>query len=248
VLDSPASLLAQTLAPILVKLRPLELSSYGLSRRDRLPDDSDQTLRLAIDRVARMLGAPEHEVYVHDLEGNEHEVELGLAETPALLVPRALLSKPKSQLVFALARPLFCLRYELSAVAALPSGELAVLLAGAVRRQQPTFGVSSASAEDLDEASRAISKAVPWLSRKRLDEVAAAVAAQGEQDLAHWCERVKLVALRAALLLCDDLPGAFALLRANDTRPLALDPVACDLLQLWASETAVRYRKNLSTA
>jgi thioredoxin-like negative regulator of GroEL len=247
-LDSPVALLAQTLAPIVAKLRPLELASYGLSRRDRVPDDSDQTLRLAIDRVARMLGAPEHEVYVHDLEGNEHEVELGLAETPALLVPRALLSKPKSQLVFALARPLFCLRYELSAVAALPSAELAVLLAGAVRRQQPNFGASCAAEDELDEASRTISKAVPWLSRKRLDEVAAAVAAQGEQDLALWCERVKLVAARAALLLGDDLPGAFQLLRAGDARPLPLDPVACDLLQLWASETAVRYRKNLSTA
>ncbi|HMI91086.1 MAG TPA: tetratricopeptide repeat protein, partial [Polyangiales bacterium] len=177
VLDAPAALLAQTLAPVLAKLRPVELSSYGVSRRDRVPDDSDQTLRLAIDRVARMLGAPECEVYVHDMEGSE--VELGLAETPALLVPRSLLSKSKSQLVFALARTLFCLRYELSAVAALPSAELAVLLAGTVRRQQPGYGASSANEDELDEASRVISKAVPWLSRKRIDEVAATVAAQG---------------------------------------------------------------------
>ncbi len=239
-LQTPAALLVQTLAPVVAKLQPLELASYGLTRRDRLPEDSSETVRLAADRVARMLGAPDCELYVHDQSGAA--VELGLGEPSALLVPRSLLGKPKSQLVFALAQPLFCLRFELSAVAALPARELAVLLAGTVRRQQPSYGAGIASTDALDEASRAITKAVPWLSRKKVDEAAAALAEQGEQDLVQFCDGVKLVAARAALLLCDDLPGALELLRALDERPLERDPVASDLLQLWASETAVRYR------
>ena len=245
-LQSPAVGLAQTLTPILVKMRRVELASYGVSPRDRLPEDSDQMLRLAIDRVARVLGAPDCDVYVHDLQRSE--VEVGLDEVPALFVPRSLLSRPRSQLVFALAQPLFCLRHELAVVAALSSEELALLLAGTVRRQHPGYAANDASAEDLDEAARTISKAVPWLARKRVDEAAAALAADGEPDLVRWCEQVKLTATRAALLLCDDLPGAFDLLRAANDRPLAGDPIARDLLQLWASECAVRYRKSVTTS
>ena len=112
-----------------------------------------------------------------------------------------------------------------------------------LRRQQPGFGKGIASEDDLDEAARAIAKALPWLSRKRLDEACAAVAAERDSDLVAFCDRVKRVATRAALLLSDDLPGALELVRAQSKLPTAGDPLARDLLQLWASELAVRHRQ-----
>ena len=244
VMQSQAATLTQILAPTLAKLRPVDLASYGVTRRDRVPEDSDQTVRKAIDRVARILGTLECDVYLHDLASNE--VALGLGEPPALLVPRAALSLSKSQLVFTLVRSMFCMRYELSAVAALPAHELATLLAGAVRRHHPGYGKGIASEGELDEAERLISKALPWLSRKRLDDAAAAVAAQEGEGLVAWCKGVKRLAARVALLLSDDLAGALELLSSARRRPTQGDPVADDLLRLWASDLAVRHRARLA--
>jgi tetratricopeptide (TPR) repeat protein len=243
VLTSPCAVLARTLAPALAKLRTVDLGARNVSRRDRVPEDSDHKLRLVVDRLLRMLEAPECELYLTD--SSEPRVELILGEPSILLVPRAVAALSKSRLVFALAPPLFCLRHELGAVAALPTRELPILLAGAVRRQRPDYARGLADETELDEASRAISKAVPWLSRKRVDEAAAELAQAGAESLEPWCERVRTLAARAALLLCDDLPGAFELLAAERGRSTA-DPLVRDLLALWASDLAVRYRQRLT--
>jgi tetratricopeptide (TPR) repeat protein len=244
-LASPCATLARTLAPALAKLRTVDLGARNVSRRDRVPEDSDHKLRLVVDRLLRMLEAPECELYLTD--SSELRVELILGEPCALLVPRGVAALSKSKLVFALAQPLFCLRQELGAVAALPARELAVLLAGAVRRQQPNYAVALADAQELDEASRAISKAVPWLSRKRVDDAAAELAQLGAESIEPWCERVRTLAARAGLLLCDDLTGAFELLAVERGRSTA-DPLVRDLLALWASDLAVRYRQRLTPA
>jgi hypothetical protein len=53
------------------------------------------------------------------------------------------------------------------------------------------------------------------------------------------------VAAKAALLLCDDLIGALELLQSARGRESMFDPMARELLCLWASETAVRYRQRM---
>jgi hypothetical protein len=243
VLKGPAAQLTQTLAAALAKLRPAELSAFGVSRRERLAEDSDHVLRLSIDRVARILGAPECEVYVHGQQ--RLDVAVGLGEPPVLFVPHLVAGLPRSRLVFALAPALFCLRHDLAAVAALPAAELAVLLAGAVRRQHPHFAAGLAPEDDLDEASRAVSKAVPWLSRKRVDDAASVLVDAGATDLEDFCEQVTTIACKAALLLCDDLIGALELLQGARSQDTLVDPMARELLCLWSSETAVRYRQRI---
>jgi hypothetical protein len=245
-LAAPAALLVQTLAPVITKLRASDLTAHGVTRRDRVAEDSDHTLRRVVDRLARMLGAPECDIYAYDAP--EPKVRLVLGEPIALLVPRTLAAMTKSMVVFGLAPRLFLARHELGAVDALPARELSILLAGAVRRQHAGYGTGLCAEGELDDASRAISKALPWLSRKRVDDAAAGLAQVRADQLEPWCERVRTIAARVALVLCDDLPGALELLAVERGLPSASDPIARDLLQLWASELAVKYRQRLGSA
>jgi tetratricopeptide (TPR) repeat protein len=243
VLRGPAAALTETLTPVLAKLYPVDLARYGATRQDRVSAESNDPARLAADRVARLVGIEGYELYLHD--GEQTTVDLVLGDSPVLMLPRALGRLPKAALVFALARPMMALAHGVGPVHALPAHNLAVALAAAVRRQQPSYGARLASEEELSEAERLLTKAVPWLARKKVDEAASALAAAGPIDLAAWIAAVLSVTAKGALLLCDDIALALQCLGQGRGQPPFTDPLARELLALWASETASRYRQRL---
>src|SRR5262249_4728134 len=60
---APAALIAAC-AESLGKIAPTDTSSYGLSRRDRLPPGANHPLREQLDRLSRVMGL-ECELYLH---------------------------------------------------------------------------------------------------------------------------------------------------------------------------------------
>ena len=61
-----------------------------------------------------------------------------------------------------------------------------------------------------------------------------------------WAEGVREVASRIALLLADDLVAAVIILHSERKSDAFTDPLGRELLRLWASDTAQRYRQQIS--
>ena len=239
-LQSPVAALARALAGAFGKLYPPDFPRYGVTRRNRIGANSRNPVRAAADRVARALVLESFDVYVHDAA--EPDVTIELSEPPALMVPRSVASAAKPVLVFALARRLFTLAHELAAVDAMPAGELAILLASAVRRKHPDFGAGLATDQEFEEAAQAVAKAVPWRGRKRVDDAINRVA-QSQVDLHAWAAQVQKTAARAALLLSDDPLGSLQFIHETTGLSAFQDPLGIDLLRFWVSEPAVNYRR-----
>jgi hypothetical protein len=131
----------------------------------------------------------------------------------------------------------------LGPIAALDAKQLAVAIAATVRRQDPAYGSGLAPEPELDSAEKAITKAIPWLGRKKIDEAAAVLLAADGVDLVAWIEAVRLVAARVALLLSDDLTSALGAVAAEHGLAVFEGPTARELLTLWASDIAQRQRQ-----
>ena len=247
-LDNPAALLTSRLTVPLTRLHAQDPDALGCGPDQRVPDDSSHPVRLVADRVARSVGAAEYEIYVDDGGTDRHRVELLLSEPPILVVPKAIASLHKSALVFHMTPPLLAIGRGLSPIWALDPDTLALALTAAVRRQHPEYlgGIGGRLDEqELEAAERAVSKAIPWLARKKVDEATGALARAGDLDLVAWIEGVREVAARVALLLADDLLAALRPLQTERRQNAFADPLGRELLRLWASETAQRYREGI---
>lgn len=242
-IQGPAAVLAHTLLPVLSRLHPADLGRYGVSRRDRVAEESNEPLRMAADRVARCVGASDFDLYVHQQAGAA--IDVVLSEPIALMVPRSVATLPKTAMVFQLTRALFMHAHGLSALDALDPHELAIELAATVRRQQAGYGEGIASAAELDTAEKAVSKAIPWLSRKKVDDAAAALASAGAIDLEAWIGAVRGLAARVGLLLCDDVVAALSGLQAERGQSPFQDALGRELLRLWAGDIALRHRQQV---
>lgn len=245
VLERPATRLARTMGDVFARLHPLDLKQLGLSRRQRLQREGGGPLRTLADGLAAPLGIVDFDLYVLEPEGDAGaagQVRLGLSDTPVLLVPRALQDAPTSVQRFELARSMFCLAQGLPVLEAAPAGRIATLMAGAIRRQAAGFDAPGIDAEAMDEAARVVGKALPWLGRSSVDDVAAAIG-DGTVDLLAWVQDARQVAARAALLLADDLLPCLEQFRseADDWSPFT-DPSTVDLLRFWSGDAAVAHR------
>src|SRR5690606_22438637 len=98
----------------------------------------------------------------------------------------------------------------------------------------PDFTLGRAGA-DLEADTRRVAKALPRLQRGRIQEAAAAFAAQSP-DVERWIRHMHRMAARAALLVSDAvLPPVDAL-----GSPLAPANTATDLAFFWISDPAMR--------
>lgn len=225
-----------------------ELERYGLSSRDRLSARSGDPLRVLADRVARVFGVENFDLYVHRAHAGSVEVEFG--DPPALLVPAHVTTLAESQQVFLFARAMASIRRGVHAVEKLMPRHIEELLNATTRAFVPGFGGADA---ELDNLSRRIAKAISRRTRKALEESAPLYSGEPVTHVEEWCRRLRLSSARAALVVADDLPGTINLLRRTEGDLAGLRGAALaqgmalidDLMRFWVSESAFTLRRHI---
>jgi tetratricopeptide (TPR) repeat protein len=249
--DVATSRLLSSAALGLERVYPPDFDAYGLSRGDRISPRSGHPVRLMVDRIARILGMSELDVYVHRAHSGSIEVEF--SDPVSLMIPAHITAFTESQQAFLIARVLVNLARGLHPVDKLAPSALAEVLIAAMRIVDPTFGAGQGNAEYLDTLTKNLYKGLPRRGRRPLEEAAAAYGPSPKPRLDDWLLRVRKTATRAAMLVSGDPAGVIGILRrtegdlsgaegANRERAQA---VLSDVLRFAVSDVATTVRRRI---
>jgi len=248
--DAAAGALLAALSPALAKLYPPELESYGLATRDRLPTEANHPLREIANQIAAALDIRNFDLFVHRIRNRGITVEFGAH--PAVLVPATIMEKDSRTQTFMLAQPMTQIARGYHAVEKLTPRELDVLLASAARTVKPDFGSGLTSEEFLDEQTRRLQRAIPRRDRKLVRDTALAYSQAERVKFDRWVKAAHRTALRAALLLCDDLDPLVQDTRSRISPERQAEgdtfdthPAYVDALKFWASPAAMHLREHM---
>lgn len=249
--EDPAARLLAALGDITGKVHPPDLERWNVTGRDRLSGRSSHPVRHLCDRLAAIFGVPEYDVYIHRAKSAVVEVEL--TSPVSLLVPSAVAGLGEAEQAFLIGRVMINIARGVAAVDRLSPQQLQLLLAAAARMVEPGFRAAGVDEEHLAALSRRVSKALPWIGRGPIEDAARVYAAAPLQDVASWVADTRLTAVRAALLVADDLPSSIALVRKHEAElfgawlPRAADGdrLVRDLVCFWLSEPAFALRRRL---
>lgn len=233
------------------KLYPADLTPYGVSSRDKISARSGHPLRTFAERVAGVFGVEDFELYVH--RAPRRRVDIELTETPSIMVPRQVAQVSESLRVFLFARVFASLARRTFAAEKLGVQQLRHLLAGAIRNVEPNHKVDFMDGEELANEGRRVIKAMPWRSRKPMEDAVRAYMSGSQTPLVDWKFRERVTAVRAATILSDDVAGSTALLlqvqtdlAAEETTEPPSQELLASVLGFAVSDTAMQLRRKLS--
>lgn len=245
--QAPSAALLASIVEGLAKVRPGDLSRWGVTSRDKLAARPDG-LRAIVDRVASLFAVEDYDVFTHALPDRGVLVEN--TSRPSILIPAWLGDAEQGQQVFAITEAIVNLARGTFTIDLFVPRELDILLAAAVRAQVPGFGEKVAAPDVLDDNMRAISKAVSRKRRRAYEIAAQAYATTRGPDtptLVHW---IRQSARRIALVVADDLASCFAYTMRTEgvagkvgIAAVRASPVMADLLKVWAARPAMMLRR-----
>lgn len=232
------------------KLRPADLSNWGVASRDRIAARSDHPMRVIVDRLASFFALDELDVYVHRHQGRGVGVEN--TSRPSLLLPIWLGDLPQSQQIFLITQALAHIARGTYPVHLMAPRDLALTIAAAIRTVAPGYGNGLAPAELLDDRARLLTRGVPRRKRKMLEGTAQVCAAMQPLEpnvLVHWLHQTTG---RLAAIVSDDIVNTVSVIRRTDdigeergADLLARSPVIDDLLRTWMTEPAMVVRRRI---
>ena len=247
--DLATTELLATLAPGAHKLYPADLTPYGVNARDKIR--SGHPLLEFAERVAKVFGVEEFDLYIH--RAPFRRVDIELTETPSVMVPRQVTQLSESLRTFLFARVFASLARKTFAAEKLGVQQLRHLLAGAIRNVEPNHKVDFMDSEELQNEAKRIVKAMPWRGRSPMESAVKAYMSGSQTPLVDWKFRERVTAVRAATILCDDVAGATALMLQVQTDLAvaeAAEPASEDLLAsvlgFSVSDTAMQLRRKLN--
>ncbi|MBX3269200.1 MAG: hypothetical protein KF729_03005 [Sandaracinaceae bacterium] len=239
-LNETATGLVHALADVLGKLEGFDHDRHGVSKRDRIRQGDPHPLRTFADRIGRVFGVPEYDLYV--VSSSELDwAAVFPGSPPTLVVPTRLEDARDPVLAFALARPLALMSRLLHPVDRIDPITLERILVASVRHFEPGFALRE-DEPDLERETRRVGKAIGFFARGRVQEAAASFATAPTRDVARWVRDVRRMAARAALLVADDLLAAYEALGAD----VGSDDLVADLARFWVSDPAIRFRRRVA--
>ncbi len=249
--DLPTTNLVATLCSAAYKLLVPDWGAYGVSPRDRIGSRSGDPVRELAERIAAVMGVEDFDLYVHPAPLSRVDIEL--TETPALMVPQRVAQlRDESLKSFFLARALCSIARRTYLAEKLPVKQLRYLIAAAIRCVEPEYTVDFVDSETLGAESRRVLKALPWRSRKPMEEAARAYLAGSQTPLVDWKFRETITAARVATVLCDDITGATLILlqhemdlSAADSGQPRGDELPAQVLPFAVSDKAMQLRQRL---
>ncbi len=231
------------------KLRPADLSAWGVASRDRIAPRSDHPLRVLVDRLASFFNLEELDVYVHRHQGRGVGIEN--TSRPSLLLPIWLGEVGQAQQIYLVTQALAHLARGTYPVHLMNARELSLAVAAAIRSAVPGYGSKLAPPEVLDDRARLLMRGVPRRKRRVLEsaaQVCASMAMPEPNTLVHWLHQTTG---RLAAIVADDIVGVVDVVRRTDKLGeqgpdlLARSPVIADLMRVWMSEPAMTVRRRI---
>lgn len=244
--DSAATALLVALGDAVAKVHPPDLERWGVSQRERISSKSGHPLRALAERVASVFGIESFDLYVHRAAGSM--VQLELTDPVSLLVPASATGLGEPAAVFAIGRAFASVVRGVAPIERLSADDLRLLLGGAARIADASFGSDSADDELLASMQRRVQRAMPWLGRGAIEEAARDYAAAPRTDIAEWLVRARMTSCRAALIVCDDIVAAVDVLRRGEAElgaPGNARRLMADALSFWVNDTAFAMKRRL---
>jgi len=245
--QAPAAALLASIVEGLAKVRPPDLSRWGVTGKDKLAQRPDVPMRLLVDRIASLFALDEYDVYVHG--HRDRAVFVENTARPSILVPNWLAELPASAQTFLVTQAIVDLARGLHTIELFTARELEILLAAAARAYVPGFGERVAAPDVLDDHQRAIVKAVSRKRRRAHEIAAAAYANQRGPDAPTFVQWARQTSRRIALIVADDLPTCVAVVTRGENllgkvgiAALRGSPIVADLVRVWVSKPAFALR------
>ncbi len=241
--------LLTTITDGVAKLYPPDYESYGVSRGDRVTERTDHPLRSLCDDLGQAFGVTEFDLYVHGSPMTDVVAEV--SSPAALMVPNFVSDLPTAERAFIIARAMAGLARGMHPVVTLGRREVGRLVAAALQGVAPGHGTDAYGEDELARLHKRLVKALPWRTRKILEQAAQQLLADPTVDLDRWGQSVELSSARAAALVVGDLPAAVAVLgRTGAMVPKVEGPalvdrsvVVADLVRFWATDAAFGLRR-----
>jgi tetratricopeptide (TPR) repeat protein len=246
---SPQSMLLASISDVIGKLFPPSLERYGIAARDRLSQRSANSSWELAMRIGRIFGVAELEIYEHD--GADPAVAVELFEIPALLVSSRMRRMPIAQQAFLLAYAIGPIAQRLHPALSLRTGDLEIALVAAARVFTPSVTLRGSVTSEIEEAKEIMRKAINRKWRRSAEVAAGELAGKPPLDLARWHSALLQTAIRAALIVADDLAASIDALPSIIDLPAikgaalvqSSEPVR-DLVRFWISNRATTLRRN----
>jgi len=230
------------LAPKVVEAGP---ERYGLTARDRVGPKGTHADRALLDRMARVFGLADIDLYPAPGDAG---VDFVLADPVGIVVPESFARLTDAEQVFCVARQMARLALGIQIEAAVGIDQTLLLLAAAATAVgiEPPAPVPGA---DLDGLGRRLMKAVPWLSKGRFEDAVRRAVTEQPNDIGAVFRALNRGALRLAMVLSDDL-GCLGLLKAGGPRLFGIEAQSLgttleDLLKFWISPEAMVIRRQV---
>jgi tetratricopeptide (TPR) repeat protein len=252
---SPLIEVAVAMAPIAAKVLRFELTSLGISSRERIGPRDNHPTRLLVDRLARAFGIEAIELYLSPSWQGAARVYPG--DPPAIVASTSFPELPESEQSFAFARLLARTSLGLTWLDELPVDASDGFLLAAVRAVDPSFGSGELTpARDSMAQSFLLSaqKAIGRRQRKQLEEIAPTITSN--YDIRTFSIGVRRSEYRIGYLLSGDVVGAIDYLRRfdreiarseSDPRVLLQHPVTNELLRYALTAEAYAERRRLGS-
>ncbi|HEX7670807.1 MAG TPA: hypothetical protein VF395_14530, partial [Polyangiaceae bacterium] len=235
----------------LEKVYPPDFEAYGVSKGDRISPRAGHPLRVLAERIAKIVGASEVDVYVHQAHSGSIEVEF--ADPVALMVPAHVLTLPESHQAFLLTGVLVDVARGVHAIDKLAPSAVADMLVAAMRIVDPAFGAGHAQPDYIETVTKNLYRGLPRRGRRPLEEAARAYGPSPKPRLDDWLVRIRKTSTRAAILVSDDPASAVQLLRRTEGDLAHVDGVTlergmaiiADALRFAVSDVASSVRRRI---
>lgn len=232
----------------LPKLQPHSFDQFGLTARDRLPDD--HPLARPLGPLCAALGLSDGvDVYLQPRARTMDVLTLA-RDRPALVVPQPLAERTEAERVFALARSLVPWAHGTAAIPLLGPQRAIVMMAAALGLAAPGWGRTRIPTEELEQVSKLLVKGLSRRQRKLVEQTLAPACLQGPApDLDRFVPTVPRVATRVAALVTNDLPATANWLVQNGEakgepmRVLRGPGPVCEIARFWVSPLAMDLRR-----
>ena len=234
------------------------LEDLEVSAEDKVSAMSDSDVAQVYSHVAKALGNKRTTLYVRK-EVELPEVEIVVQTPPALVFGAEILSAPRAQVRFEIARGLELTRPEYILAAGVRPKQFTELFGNVLRAFHPRHARRRAPVQDANgEQSGSLRKNVPYKVSKRLVELFQEMGSTSWSSV-RWRKVVADTGNQTGLLMCGDLRAAVrSVLRINkletDPTPEELVRLAADhdalreLFRFAVSETYFRLREKVGTA
>lgn len=237
---SPFIDVAIAIQPIVAKVLRIELSSYGVSMRERIGPRDGHPVRALADRLARCLGISEYDLILSPNWTGPLRAFPG--DPPVIFGPASFIDLPETDQAFGLGRLLTRLALGMTWVEEVPVDGADGILLSAVRSVLPNWGIGELGAtreHSMGPFFTNMQRAIGRKQRNVIQDLAATL--NPTFDARSFFLAVRRSEYRTAYVLSGDLLGGLETMRRSDPELSRAGDNARALLQYPLSNELIRY-------